>query len=253
MPAIRDGLGRSEDEAAGLDSLGADQTVGEFANEPRRASQKDDFEASARVEVNVSRGHHPIEMEVLNLSEPITDAAGVVVVNQSKDSHRLARIVGDHVLDQCRAHEPSDGFAAVRIPVFLPVFVEFSQQFATDRDAKADEGIFHKRRMKADFDLWVIEQTGDIRATKFERIEGIGTGLRIWFLAFFSGAVSLFERQLKGVIVKTKFEIREAKIEESVSAFCFSSRFSILDSRFSILDSRLSSLVSRLSSLVSRL
>ena len=60
-----DRLGRGEDEPAGLDALGADQVVGQVADLPRRPAQQDHFEAALLVEMDVGRGHDPVEMMML--------------------------------------------------------------------------------------------------------------------------------------------------------------------------------------------
>ena len=146
MPALWDRLGGSQDEPAGLDTLGPDQAVGQFSHELRGASQEDDFKASSRVEMDVCRRDHAVEVEVLDLREPVADSSRVVVVDQGHDPHRLGRVVADHFLDQGRAHQPTDGLATVRILVLFPEFIELLQEFAANRDAETDEGIFHGNR-----------------------------------------------------------------------------------------------------------
>jgi hypothetical protein len=59
------GLGRSQDEPAGLDSLGADQLLGEVSDLPGGPAQQDDFQTTALVEVNVGGGDDLVEMVVL--------------------------------------------------------------------------------------------------------------------------------------------------------------------------------------------
>jgi hypothetical protein len=65
VAAVGDGLGGGEDEAAGLDPLGADQAVGQLTHQPRRAAQEDHLQATAGVEVDVGGGHDAVEVVVL--------------------------------------------------------------------------------------------------------------------------------------------------------------------------------------------
>jgi hypothetical protein len=62
-----DGFRGGEDEAAGLDPLGADEAVGEFADEPGGASEEDHFEAAAGVEVDVGGRDDVVEVVVLEV------------------------------------------------------------------------------------------------------------------------------------------------------------------------------------------
>ena len=66
----RDGLGRGQDEAAGLDSLGADQVVGQVADLPSGTAEQDHFQAAFLVEMDVGRGDDAVEMMVLQVGQP---------------------------------------------------------------------------------------------------------------------------------------------------------------------------------------
>ena len=100
----RDWLRRGEDESSGFDPFCSDQAIGEFSDEPRGASEEDDFEATPGVEVNVSGGDHRGEVVVLQFGESLGDAAGVVVVDQRDDSHGFGVVMSDHLLDQGGPH-----------------------------------------------------------------------------------------------------------------------------------------------------
>ena len=69
------GLGRGQDEPAGLDAFGTDQVVGQLADLLGRAAEHDDFEASVGVEVDVGRGHDPIKVKVLQVGQPARRSA----------------------------------------------------------------------------------------------------------------------------------------------------------------------------------
>src|SRR4051812_15478344 len=80
--AVGDGTGGGKNEAAALDALGADQAIGELADELGRASKEDHLEASARVQVDVRGRHHTVKVKVLELGQALGDPPGVVVVDQ---------------------------------------------------------------------------------------------------------------------------------------------------------------------------
>ena len=63
--AVFDRHGRGQHQASGLDPLGADQAVGQLADDARPAAQEDDLQATVGVEVDVGRRHHPFEVLVL--------------------------------------------------------------------------------------------------------------------------------------------------------------------------------------------
>lgn len=142
MSMTRNRVGGGEDEAAGLDPLGADQVVGQLADELGGTTEQDHFETAVRVEMDVGRGHHSGQMQVLDLGEALADPAGVVVIDQGDDPHRVALVVRDRFLDQGRAHQPSDRLAPIRILVLLAIMVKLVEKFAADRDAEADEWRF---------------------------------------------------------------------------------------------------------------
>ena len=75
-PAVGQGGGGGQDQSAGDDPLGADQAVGQVAHRPRRAAEQDDLQAAVGVEVDVGRRHHPVEVAVLELGQPLGDPAG---------------------------------------------------------------------------------------------------------------------------------------------------------------------------------
>lgn len=138
-----DGCTGGEDEPAGLDSFRADQAVGELADDLGGTSEEDDFEAAVGVEVDVGGGHDAGEVEVLELVQAFADAADVVVVDEGDDSHGFAVVARDGLFNERITHEPANRLAAVGILVLLPVEVELLEQFAADRDAEADECVFH--------------------------------------------------------------------------------------------------------------
>ena len=86
-----------------------------------RAAEQDHLEAAAGVEVDVGGRHDPVQVEVLELGQPLGDPPGVVVVDQGDDAHRVARLERDGVLDQGRAHQAADRLAPVRVAVGLAV------------------------------------------------------------------------------------------------------------------------------------
>ena len=137
------GLGGGQNEPAGLDALGADQAIRKFPDLSGLAAQEDHLQATMRVEMHMSRGDDMCELAVLEFGEPLRGPSRVVIVDQRDDSHRLALLLTDHFFDECRAHEPADSLAAIGITMLLAIAVEFLQQFATDRDAEADERFFH--------------------------------------------------------------------------------------------------------------
>src|SRR5262249_38843121 len=93
--------------------------------------------------MDVGRGADPVEMMMLQVGQPARDPRDVVVVDQGDDSHRLALVVGDRLLDQGGAHQATHRFAPVGIAVHLAVLVEHPEQISPDRDAESDQGIFH--------------------------------------------------------------------------------------------------------------
>ncbi len=139
---VGDGPGRGQDEPAGLDPFGADQAVRQLADQLGRAAEEDHLEAAVGVEMHVGRGHHAFEVEVLDFGEPFRDSAGVVVVDQGDDPHRVAVVDGDHVFDQGGPHQATHRFAAVRVLMDFAVLVEFLEQFAADGDTEPDQGSF---------------------------------------------------------------------------------------------------------------
>ena len=63
-------FGRGQDETAGLDSLGADQVIGQVSDLARGAAEQNHFQAAAFVEMDVGGGHDLVEMVVLEIREP---------------------------------------------------------------------------------------------------------------------------------------------------------------------------------------
>ena len=104
-----------------------------------RAAEQDHFQAAVLVEMDVGRGHDPVEVVVLQVGQPPRDPRGVVVVDQGDDAHRLALVLGDHLFDQGRAHQAAHGLAPVRIAMHLAILVELLEQLAADRDAESDQ------------------------------------------------------------------------------------------------------------------
>jgi hypothetical protein len=141
MRVVGDGLGGGEHEPSGFNSLGADQSIRQLADLLRGASEEDDFEAAVGVEMDVGGRHHPADVEMLKLGEPIADSTGVVVVDQGDDAHRVALIVGDDFFNERRAHQAADGFTSVGITMGFSIVVEFLEQIAPDRDTEPNEGI----------------------------------------------------------------------------------------------------------------
>ena len=143
--SVGDRLGRGEDEAAGLDPLGADQAVGQLADRPWRGRGAGSLPGSGGRRGGRGSSSRPVQVQMLQLGQPLGDPAGVVVVDQGDDPHRVALVVGDGVLDQGRAHQAADRLAPVRVPVLLAVLVELLEQLAADRDAEPDQRVFHMR------------------------------------------------------------------------------------------------------------
>ncbi len=136
---------RRQNQSAGLHALRPDEIVGQRSDLPRRASQEDDFEAPMGVEVDVRCCHDPIEMVMLQIREPPSDSAHVMVVNQRDNSHRLARVVRDDLLDQRPSHQSADGLTPVRVAMLGAELVELPEQLAPNRYAKPDQRLFHRR------------------------------------------------------------------------------------------------------------
>ena len=67
--SVGDRHGRGQDQAAGLDALGADQAIGELTDRPGRAAEQDHLHAAAGVDVNVGGRDDVVQMEVLELIE----------------------------------------------------------------------------------------------------------------------------------------------------------------------------------------
>ncbi len=67
--------GPRPDEPAGLDSLGADQVVGQVADLASGAAKQDHFQTALLVEMDVRRGDDPVEMMVLQVGQPARDPA----------------------------------------------------------------------------------------------------------------------------------------------------------------------------------
>ena len=104
--AVGDRGGGGQDEPAGLDPLDADQAVGQLADRLGGPAEQDHLQAAAGVEVDVRRRHHAVEVVVLQLGQVLGDLAGVVVVDQRHDAHRLAVVVRHRLLDQRRRISP---------------------------------------------------------------------------------------------------------------------------------------------------
>ena len=66
-----------------------------------------------------------------------------MVIDQGEDTHCFGVFVGDGFLNERRAHEAAHRFAAVGILMLFPIGVELPEQFAADRDAESNEGVFH--------------------------------------------------------------------------------------------------------------
>ena len=64
------GLGRGQDEPAGLHALGADQVVGQVTDVPGRTAEQNHFEAPFLIEMNVGRRDDSIEVVVLEIGQP---------------------------------------------------------------------------------------------------------------------------------------------------------------------------------------
>ncbi len=94
------GLGRCQDEPAGLDAFGTDQIVGQVSDLTRGPAQHDDLKTAAGVEVEMRGGHDPLEVVMLQIGQPASDPGDMVVIDQGDDSHRLAVVVLDGLLDQ---------------------------------------------------------------------------------------------------------------------------------------------------------
>ena len=141
--STRDRLGRGKDEPAGLDTLGADQVIGQVANQPRGAAQQDHFEAALFIEMDVSCRENPVEMVMLQISEPARNARGVVVVNEGDHAHCVTVVAGDLFFDERIAHQAADGLAPVRVAVQLAILIEAAEQLSADRHAESDERVFH--------------------------------------------------------------------------------------------------------------
>ena len=93
--------------------------------------------------MDVSRRDDLLEMAVLQLGQTLGDPAGVVIVNQGDHTHRLAVFPVDDFLDQRIPHQAPDCLAPVGIAMILSILVEPPQQLAPDRNAEADEWVFH--------------------------------------------------------------------------------------------------------------
>ena len=65
----RNGLGRGENESPGLDSLCADQVVGEVADLSSWAAEEDHFQASLIIEMNVCSRDDMVKMMVLDVGQ----------------------------------------------------------------------------------------------------------------------------------------------------------------------------------------
>ena len=61
------GFGRGQHEPAGLDSLCADQVVGQVSDLASGPAEHDDLEATAGVEVKMRGGHNLLEVVVLQV------------------------------------------------------------------------------------------------------------------------------------------------------------------------------------------
>ena len=132
-----------QNQPPGLDSLGADQVIGQFPDLAGATAEQDHLEAPMLIQVNMSRGDNPVKPPVLNLGEPFGDPAGVVIVDQRDHTHCLAVFLADHLFDERGTHQAPDGFTPVGIVVLFAVRVKSLQQLATNRDTESDERIFH--------------------------------------------------------------------------------------------------------------
>ena len=69
----RDRLGGRQDEPTGLDSLGADQVVGQAADLARRAAEQDHFEAAVFVEMDMGRRDDAVQVVMLQVGQSTRD------------------------------------------------------------------------------------------------------------------------------------------------------------------------------------
>ena len=89
-----------------------------------------------------------VEVVMLQLGQPLGDPAGVVVVDQGDDAHRLGVVGGDDLLDQGGAHQAADGLAPVGVAMLLAIAVELVEQLAADRHAEPDQRAPSRRSLR---------------------------------------------------------------------------------------------------------
>jgi len=131
--------GRRDHEFAGFDALGRDQGVGELANFPDRSAQKNHFEASGVIQVDVRGRDDHFQMVVLDLGQTVADLGRMVIVNHGDDPHRQLVIAGDRFGDEGGPHEPADGLTASGVAVLPAIVVETVEQLAPHGDAEPDK------------------------------------------------------------------------------------------------------------------
>ncbi len=78
---------RGEDQATGLDPLGADQSIGKLSDELGCPPEQDHFETARGIEVDVRGRDDAGQVQMLKLGELLGNPAGVMVVDQRDDTH----------------------------------------------------------------------------------------------------------------------------------------------------------------------
>jgi hypothetical protein len=120
-----------------LDSLDADQFVGDPAHVAHLAANDEYFQAVVGVEMDVQRGDDLVVVGVLLLGKLVGEVADVVVVDERHRADSLLFLLLQLQLDLGCADQVPDRLGPVRVSFLLDQFVEVLEQLVVHRYAES--------------------------------------------------------------------------------------------------------------------
>jgi len=136
---VRCGLSNRHDEAAVLDAFEADEAVGEALDAGRGAVDDQDLEAGVVIEVGVAGRDDQVVVLMLEAGELISDAVGIVVVDEGDGANDGGVGGGGAFGDEAVANEIAEGFRAVGVAAAGDGAVELCEEGGIESDADAAE------------------------------------------------------------------------------------------------------------------
>jgi hypothetical protein len=142
---VIDGRQRNHFDPPLLHAACCQEALGRFADTIARAGQHDDFETVVVVEVNMKRGTDGIAEVVLHRREPLGEIANVMIVDERErgDAQSAFAELG---LGHLGADQVAQNFGA-RDTARLDERIEIVEQRRLHGDAKANEGLLHRRAL----------------------------------------------------------------------------------------------------------